>query len=447
LGVLPALALQLLAITHVTVIDMTGGPPRRDVTVVVDKNRIASVGAAAATVVPSGARQIDGRGRFLIPGLWDMHVHTVLPGVSSARALVPLYVANGVTGVRDMGGTWDSIQAYRRDIEAGRLIGPRIVAAGPYLDFNDPPVAHFRVRSRDDARHAVDSLAALGVDLVKIHSRLPREAVFETLRAARARKLPVGGHVSSGVTIEEVSDSGQRSLEHLLGFANTCTQAESLSFASVHPLFKSLFGECTSRDLGGVYRRLAANGTWVTPTLAPQWEFAILPETTLAADSLRHYVPSALRAFWDTALGLPKGLPKETSAIGRALLAKRLRLVRELDAVGVPLLAGTDAPLRNSIPGFGLHEELESFVKAGITPLRALRAATYEPARYLQALDSLGTIEPGKVADLVLLSADPLSDIRHTRRIEAVVVRGRVIDAAARQSLFAAAERAAARSR
>jgi imidazolonepropionase-like amidohydrolase len=376
-----SLALQLLSITHVTVIDMTGAPPRRDLNVIVDGARIVSLGPPAATPVPGGAREIDGRGKFLIPGLWDMHVHTELPGVATARALVPLFIANGVTGVRDMGGTWDTIQAYRRDIARGTLIGPRIVASGPYLDYNDPSVAHFRVRTADEARRAVDSLAAMGVDFVKIHSRLPREALFEALRTAKARKLAAGGHVSSTATIEEASDSGQRSLEHLLGFANTCTPAESISFARMHPLLRSVFGACTSRDLTPSYRRLARNGTWVTPTLTPAWEFALLPERRLAADSLAHYVPQSLRTFWDTALGLPRDLSIEASSLGRAIFAKRVTLVGTLDAAGVPLLAGTDAPLRNSISGFGIHEELAYFVQAGLTPMRALRTATYEPAR------------------------------------------------------------------
>src|SRR5947209_6404432 len=144
---IPLLTLQILAIAHGTVIDMTGAPPRRDVTVVIDGSRIAAIGPSSTLKPSRGARVIDARGKYLIPGLWDMHVHTVLPGVPNGRALLPLYVANGVTGVRDMGGTWDTIRAYRRDIAAGGQVGPRIVAAGAYLDFNDQPVAHFRVRS------------------------------------------------------------------------------------------------------------------------------------------------------------------------------------------------------------------------------------------------------------------------------------------------------------
>jgi len=385
-------ALQLLAITHVTVLDMTGGPVQADRTVVVDGPRITTVGPAATATVPAGARIIDGRGKYLIPGLWDMHAHTVVPGVPTQRALLPLYVANGVTGLRDMGGSWDTIQAYRREITKGSLIGPRIVAAGPYLDYNDQPIAHIRVRSAQDARRAVDSLATIGVDFVKIHSRLPRDAVFETLRAAKAHGLAVGGHVSSSVSIEEVSDSGQKSLEHLLGFANTCTAAESLSFAALHTLMRSVFGACTSRDLTPVYARLARNGTWVTPTLTPQWEFAILPRRTLASDSLAHYAPLTLRAFWDTALGLPRNLPSSHADLGISMFAKRVRLVGTLHRAGVRLLAGTDAPLRNSMPGFGLHEVLAYFVEAGLIPVEALGAATYEPARYLEALDTLGAV-------------------------------------------------------
>ncbi len=438
-------ALQLLAISHVTVIDMTGAAPRPDMTVVVRGAHIEALGSAPTTRIPAGARVIDGRGRYLIPGLWDMHVHTDIPGGGGPH--LGMYVANGVTSVRDMGGTWATIRAWRDSIDAGTLAGPRLFASGPYLNGVPVPIAHFDVHDAAQARAAVDSLASLGTDLVKIHSRVPREAVFAALREARLKHMRTGGHVSYGVTVEEVSDSGQGSLEHLLGFINRCTPAESLRFAGIDPFIRIVFNGCTSRDQTPVYRHLARNGTWVTPTFTAQYEFAILPSTALAADSLAHYVPDTLRHFWKDAFGTPTNLPKSAEPLGRALFDKRLRLVGDMHRAGVPLLAGTDAPLRNSLPGFGLHEELRYMVAAGLSPLEALRTATYEPARWFGALDSLGTVAVGKAADLVLLDADPLAEIRNTRRIEVVITRGKVYDVAARRALLAAAELAARNNR
>jgi len=435
-------ALQLVAIAHATVIDMTGAPPRPDATVVIDGARIVSVGTASTVRVPPGARVIQGRGRFLIPGLWDMHVHTVSP---SGRSMLALYIANGVTGVRDMAGEWTTLQAWRREIAAGTLVGPRIVASGPYLEGHDNIIPHIEVRTADDARRAVDSLSAMGVDFVKVHSAVPRDAFFAAMREAKERRLAVAGHLSPGVTVVEASDSGQRSLEHLLGFVNFCTAAESVAFAGVDPLRRIVFGSCRTTDQTAVYAHLARNATWVTPTLTASYEFAMLPKTAVPADSLARFISDSLRGFLTRIFDPPPQLPADGDVLGRRLYAKRLETVGALYRAGVPMLAGTDAPMRNSPPGFGLHEELLDLVRAGLPPLAALRAATYEPARYFEALDSLGTVVPGKLADLVLLDADPLVDIRNTRRIAAVFTRGRVYDRAALDQLLAGAERAAHR--
>src|SRR5579862_7108765 len=196
------LPLQVIAVAHATVFDMTGASPRHDLTVVISGARITEVGPARDVRIPAGARTVDGRGKFLIPGLWDMHVHTDLAGID-LRPLLGLYLANGVTGVRDMGGDLGRIRAASKAIAEGSLAGPRIVASGPYLNGVPVSIPHFDVHTATDAVHAVDSLAMMGADFVKIHSRVPREAVFAALREARARHLPVGGHVSYGVTIEE----------------------------------------------------------------------------------------------------------------------------------------------------------------------------------------------------------------------------------------------------
>jgi imidazolonepropionase-like amidohydrolase len=310
--------------------------------------------------------------------------------------MLSLYVANGVTGVRDMGGDFATIQRWRREIARGALVGPRIVAAGPYLEGHDSPIAHLEVHTPDDARRAVDSLAALGVDFVKVHSALPRETFFAAAHEARVKHLAVAGHLSRNVTVTEASDSGQRSLEHLLGFVNVCSAAESLAFANVDPLRRAVFGSCTSRPQDTGYTHLA-------PVL-----------------------------------------PQDADVVGRRLYAKHRAIVRDLARAGVPILAGTDGPMRNVPPGFGLHHELTELVRAGLTPAAALRAATYEPARCLDATDSLGTIAPGKLADLVLLDANPLERVENARqpRIAAVVTRGRVYDRAALDRLLREEEQA-----
>jgi imidazolonepropionase-like amidohydrolase len=437
-----AVAFQLVAITHVTAIDVERGTARGDMTVVIDGQRIAAVGPSGSVGIPGGARRIDGRGKWLIPGLWDMHVHSAVP---TGRALLALYLANGVTGVRDMGGDFVTIRRWREEIAAGTLPGPRIVAAGPYLEGHGSPIAHIEVHTTDEARRAVDSLTALGVDFVKVHSALPRETFFAAAREARAKHIALAGHLSRNVTVEEASDSGQRSLEHLLGFVNVCSPAESVLFAGADPLRRIVFNSCTSRDQRVVYAHLARNGTWVTPTLTPTVEFAVLPKHDVPGDTLARFLSDSLRDYMVSIFDPPPSLPPEATVLGQQMFAKRHALVLALHRAGVPLLAGTDAPMRNSPPGFGLHEELNEFVRSRLTPIEALRTATYEPARYLDALDSLGTISAGKLADLVLLDADPRVDIANVRRIAAVFTRGRVYDRAALDRLLAEVERAARR--
>lgn len=426
---------QLVAITHVTVVDVEHGTSRRDLTVIADGPRITAVGPAASIRVPKGARVVDGYGKWLIPGLWDMHVHTAFP---SGRLLLSLYVANGVTGVRDMGGDFATIRRWRDEIASGSLVGPRIVAAGPYLDGRSPPIPHFEVHTADDGRRAVDSLAALGVDFVKVHSAVPRAAFFAAAREARLKHLFLAGHLSPYVTIAEASDSGQRSLEHLLGFVNVCTAAESIAFAAVDPLRRIVFNTCTSLDQRAVYDHLARNGTWVTPTLATAWEFAVLPKHDVPGDTLSRFIPDSLRDYLVQIFDAPPPIPPDGDVLGRQMFAKRRALVLALHNAGVPLLAGTDAPMRNVPPGFGLHEELLELTRSGLTPAAALRAATFEPARYFAALDSLGAIAPGKLADLVLLDADPLVDIANAHRIVAVFTRGRVYERTALDELLSA---------
>lgn len=409
-----------IAFSNVTVIDGRRPEPHTDRTVVVRGNRIVAEGPAASTTVPASARVIDGRGKFLIPGLWDMHVHIAMPG---GKDVLRLYIANGVTGVRDMASDWPTLTAWRGEISGGALIGPRIVASGPYLEGGDQPIPHLLVKSPADAAPAVDSLIRLGVDFIKVHGQLTRESYFAIARAARARRIPFAGHVSRVVGAADASDSGQASIEHILAIPNPCTAAEFSALAPRFPVQAAL-GRCDTADQAPLYAKLRRNGTWVVPTLVAQVEVSLWPRRELPGDSVARYLPDSLRQYVAGIFPMVDSVPADADVNGRKLFAKRVAVTGALFRAGVGVMAGTDAPLRNSPPGFGLHEELLHFTQAGLTPYEALRAATYEPARFLGMLDSLGTIETGKVADLVLLTANPLADIRNSSRTEYVVANG-----------------------
>jgi imidazolonepropionase-like amidohydrolase len=421
--VVGALLACTLAITNVSVIDATDPAPRRDRTVIIDGNRIVDVWPSRVARASHCPKVIDGRGKYLIPGLWDMHVHTVLP---YGRELLALYVANGVTGVRDMASDLDTLRRWRSEIAAGTLVGPRMMVSGPYLEGGDIPIAHILARSAEEGTRAVDSLVALGVDFVKVHGRLSPETFFAIARRARERQIDFAGHVSSTVGAEAASDSGQRSIEHLLGVPMPCTPAESLALRPRFPV-QAAIGRCSSRNLAPLYAKFVRNETWLTPTFTAAFEIAHWPYRDLPGDSLARYLPDSVRRFVSEMFRMPNDVPAGADSVGHAIFAKRLAQVGTMHRAGVRILTGTDAPLRNSPPGFGLHEELSLLVRAGLTPFEALRAATYEPVRYFRMLDSAGTIAPGKLADLVLLDDNPLRDIRNTRRISAVVANGRAI--------------------
>jgi imidazolonepropionase-like amidohydrolase len=425
---------RAIAITHVTVIDADDSIPRTNETVVISGGRIIAAEPASAVRVPKGARVIDGRHKFLVPGFWDMHVHTSIP---VGRELLGLYLANGVTGVRDMADDWTVLQSWRREISRGTLPGPRIVASGPYLEGGDVEIPHILTRTPAEGRAGVDSLIKLGVDFVKVHGQLTPETYFAIARRARERRIPFAGHVSRLIGAAAASDSGQRSIEHMLAIPVPCTVAESIALQSRFTV-QGAVGRCSTQPIAPLYEKLVRNRTWVTPTFTAAYEVAAWPTRDLPGDSAASYLPKALRDYVAKLFPMPDSIPVGADSVGRALFAKRLTQAAEMRRAGVHLLTGTDAPLRNSPPGFGLHEELELFARGGLSPFEILRATTWEPASYFGMLDSLGTIAPGKLADPVLLDANPLVSIANTRRISVVVANGRVYDATERAKLLAA---------
>ena len=434
-----------IAITHVSVVDVERGRTLGDQTVVMRDGRIVEVGPSAAVRVPRDARTLDGRSRWLIPGLWDMHVHTTGP---ESERLLPVYVAYGVTGVRDMGTDLDVLRRERARIRSGEAVGPRIVMAGPILDgpLGAPmPPAHrrFRIELTDAARarRVVDSIARAGADFIKVHERLPADVYRAIAGEARRVRLPFAGHVPTSVGPAAAVAAGQRSIEHLVNVPLSCTAAEAGSLRARSPL-EALFGRCSTEDLAPLYRSFATSSVWHTPTLVVQRAIALRPESAPGDPGTRH-VPAPVRAMLHEVGPFNGPLPPaDVRRRLRALMDKRLRQVAALHRAGVPLLVGSDAP--GVAPGWSAHEEMRLLVSAGLPPSAALRAATLEPARWLGATDSLGTIARGRRADVVLLDADPLADIRNTRRIRAVIADGRLLERDALDRLLAEAERHAA---
>lgn len=447
---------QSLAFTNVSVVDVSEGIVRSEMTVIVKGDRITGVGKADLLEIPAGATIIDGSGKYLIPGLWDMHTHT--SSIPITRDIFfPLFIANGVTGIRNMEtdcfeleqpDCYDEvfadplpsiydIKAWREEIQAGTLIGPRIVAGSAMLDGPGPDEQStpYKPGTAEHAREHARILKERGVDFAKIYNFIPRDAYFAFTDEANRLGLQFAGHVPEGVRASEASEAGQRSIEHT-AFTNVgeeCSAREDeirrrirAEFDSeepqILPIWLDIVESYDSVKCAKVYETFIKYGTWVTPTL-------VSAESDLSwrEDPRLRYLPREERELWSN-------IEEDAHAMGTITEQQQPLVHFQHDVTlaqhraGVPLLAGSDAGTTGVFAGFGLHDELEVLVAIGLTEAEALRTATLEPARYLEAVDTQGTVEVGKVADLVLLDANPLEDISNTQRIEAVVANGRYFD-------------------
>jgi imidazolonepropionase-like amidohydrolase len=441
------------AVVDVTIVDVATGELRPNMTVVISGDRIAAVGRADAVDVPPGATLVPGEGRFLIPGLWDMHIHFS----NRAREFdLPLYIANGVTGVRNMSGdceapcvgypSLETVRGWRAEIETGVLVGPRGVASSMLFDGPAPmwPTS-YALTDPDEGRAKVHRARARGADFLKIYG-LPKDVYFAVLDEAHSIGMDAVGHVPAGVTVAEASAAGQKSWEHfdgteLLACSSRRAAAERLRTAS---------RDDGAREARDAYRRflvesfdeaacapffelLKENGTWHVPTLT-YYLWSSRPDDVAAATAERAvYLPF-----------VPGSSGVEVSPEREAMMRLRLAYVGAAHRAGAPLLAGTDPWNEGVSAGFSLHDELELFVEAGLSPLDALRTATSAPAEFFGREHELGAIRTGYLADLVLLDANPAEDIANTRQISAVVANGRVFDRGALDELLAGVARAKA---
>ena len=438
-----------LAIEHVNVVDVRAGRVLNDQTVVVERGRITVVAPAGSAKVPGGATIVDGRQKYLIPGLWDMHVHAAWPGLDQMFA--PLFVANGVTGVREMYGMPFVIASWKQKYQAGEP-WPRMIGAGHILDGPKPVWPGSMVAATaDEAKQAVDTLHAAGADFIKVYTKLPREAYFGAIDEAKRVGIYCAGHVPDAVSVSEASDHGQRSIEHLTGVALECskeadvlraerTAAAADSMANLLKIYlrqsERVIATQDPARAADLFARLARNHTWQVPTLTVLRSMASINDSVFTADPRVQYMPEEIVEGWDWKHDFRFRMrTPEDWENGKKLFKLNVETVGAMYRAGVPIMAGTDMLNPYTFPGFSLHDEMVNLTDAGLSPLDALRAATLNPAIFMNATDSLGTVEKGKRADLVLLDANPLDDIHNTQHVNAVVLNGRYYSRAALDKL------------
>ena len=426
-----------IVITRVTLINPGTSSVQPDRTVIVIGDRIASVSDSLKAQWQKGAHVIDATGQFLIPGLWDMHVHSAFgdwfPG--GREIILPLFIANGVTGVRDMGGDVPVLLEWRKEIASGKIIGPRMVISGPMLDTYLPNgklrfPSSVAVTTPASAVAGVDSLKSQGVDFIKVQSVISRDAYFAAAAEARKQSLPIVGHVPDKLRLREVVEAGQKSVEHLMGIFEGCSTEED-KFINGQGNLKLLLTTQDQQRCDALVKLLATNQVWQAPTLAWQRGGTFLDQRDLKHQPLDKYVPPYWRdVTWRrfTEEMMPD-LLRDPLPLRQEYFDRNLKMVGDMHHAGVPFLAGTDAaPGVYIMPGFSLHDELANFVEAGFMPMEALQTATSNPAKFFGKQADLGSIETGKIADLVLLTANPLEDIRNTQKINAVIANGRLFD-------------------
>jgi imidazolonepropionase-like amidohydrolase len=434
-----------VAFVGVTVIDVAAGKRVPAQTVVVSGGKIAAVGPAATVRVPAGATEVKADGKFLIPGLWDMHTHVV------DETYCPLFLANGVTGVREMHAFFPPVVLGLRDeIAAGKRLGPRVVAAGALVDGPHPIwPGSIKATTPDEGRAAVRRLKEMKADFVKVYSSLTPDVYRAIVDEAKKQGLPVAGHCPELVPVTEASDAGQRSVEHLMGVSVACARDEAelrkqlvavieakekLDFTALTRVWDKADEGYDPEKAKALFAKFVKNGTWVCPTTVVFRNFAGLDPEAERNGPLK-YMPPFLKVMWKQ-----MAAPPERQAAMRPAFAGRLKIVREMHKAGVPLLAGTDCSNPNTYPGFTLPTELELFVECGLTPVEALRTATLNPAKFFGEEKTAGTVEAGKRADLVLLDADPLETIGNVRKVAGVVANGRYLPAAELKRMLAEVE-------
>lgn len=428
---------ETLIFTNVNIVSTRDGTIARGMTVVIKKGRITGVAKVGFVDQGRGIQIINANGKYMIPGLWDMHVHSAF--VSPAwdeKVIYPLYIANGITGVRDMGGDPDVLESRRKRIESRELLGPHLILAGPFLAGGKSDRQTIAVNTPEEARQAVDAVKKRGLDFVKVLSNVPHDSYLAIADESAKEDILFVGHVPYSVSVGEAAAAGQRSIEHLTGVLLACSSREQdlrsqglvalakrdyAAYGQLGPQVLSTFDQTKAAAL---FLQLEQSSVWQVPTLVWIQTNSHFDDPDLDSDPRLKYVPASVRTQWDPTKLRAQSSAEETAAL-KTEAAFDLELVKMMHTAGVSFMAGSDGPDPYVFPGFSLHDELGWLVKSGFTPLQALQSATIDPAIFLRRFGQYGLVETGHAADLVLLNANPLDDIRNTRKIFAVVAGGK----------------------
>lgn len=452
----------MTAITGATVIDAK--QQIKNATVLIDGNTIVAMGPSSKVKAPVGAKSIDGSGKFLIPGLWDAHVHLSYYPDLGIEASYPLFIANGITSVRDTGGLVDIVLPMRNAANAPGTIAPRVHVSGPLVDGTQRVYAGLRgrpnisvgVSTPEEARAQIDELHAVGVDLIKLYEMNTPETFKAAAQRANELGLPITTHIPLSMDAIGVAEAGVDGMEHLRNLELSCavnfqallaerrkTLADGQDMdggdlrSALHRLQRNAAIEAQDSDrCNEVIAVLRREQVFQTPTLTvntvatkrlfadPDWQDTFV------------YLPTKVQEQW--AAGAARfDQSMKPSPAAEAFTQWSYAMVKKLQDSGVKVMAGTDNPIGFLTPGFSLHKELEFLVESGLTPMEALTAATLHPAEFMRMDDKLGTVEVGKLADLVLLDADPRVDIGNVHKINTVIKDGRVFNQMEIHGLFA----------
>jgi imidazolonepropionase-like amidohydrolase len=421
-----------LALVGATVIDGTGGPSLPDAAIVIRGGKVESVGSRAGFELPQRTSQVDVSGRWIIPGLIDAHTH-VAPAAGWALSR---YLAWGVTTVRDVHGGLNAVIALRKRANLGSGDSPRMYVAGAMID--GLPTTYpdaIGVNRENDGRKGVDRLVSGGVDFIKVYTHIDPPLLRAIIDEARSFNVSVTGHLGMADALT-AAKTGISAIEHLTGVPEAVSRNRS-SLISAHyrgflpgwTAFERSWADLDASTLTQVAGRLAEAKITIVPTLVLHETLSRLNDRSLVRDAALAAVPETARQDWDVPGMITRaGWSEADFAAFRGARPMQDHFLRAFAAAGGRIAAGTDSPGQLLVPGYSVHRELELLVGAGLTPREALRAATRNGA-VLLGVDSLGLLAPGKVADLIVLTKDPLVDIRNTRAIEAVMSRGRLLDA------------------
>lgn len=427
-----------LIIQDVTIVDVKTGKLTPKQSIVITGNKITRIDDSVDIDVPDDARIIKATGKYVIPGLWDMHVHME----HFMDSAVPLLLANGVTGVREMGTSLNHVKLTQNMHNKGTLM-PRIVYSGKVANTfpnEEAPGHHFNLKTEAEARKAVQLLKQHKVDHVKMYTNISDKLYAVVLDEAKKQKLPVAGHLPLTIRADKASNDGMRSFEHLHGMhIATASQKSGLFNQFVKEVATGALDRDHLRyydyeikaaayysagDSQKLYETFKQNETYQVPTMV-----TMTSVNKPTPDQRIKYVAPSIQKQWLTGIKRTQSNKREVKLLNQ-MVQINSDLIRKMNQAGVPIMAGSDATymMPNLYYGFSLHEELQLLVKAGLSPLQALQSATINPARYLDNEENQGTVEEGKLADLVILDANPLTDIHNTTRIHAVVMNGHLLD-------------------